>query len=69
MRQINAARETIKDKAWDEGAEYVRRNEIHFQVPCPKCGKPMRFSDADNGWEKESAALREAFKDWSHTNC
>jgi hypothetical protein len=73
MKQMNAARETIKEtireKAWEEGADSARRNESNFQVPCPKCGKPMRFSDSDANWNNVNQVLREAFKGWSHKNC
>jgi hypothetical protein len=69
MRQMNAARETIKEKAWEEGAAYARRNQSNFKVPCPRCGKPMRFSDSDANWDKVNQILTEAFGSWAHPKC
>ncbi len=69
MQQLNKARASIRSAAINEGAEYVRTHEVHFEIPCPKCGKPMKFSSSDQNWEKSRAALHDAFKDWSHVTC
>jgi len=66
MTELNKARESIRRKAWEEGVEYVRRNEDNFRVPCPRCGKPMRFSSSDEEWEKKQKILNQAFSNWSH---
>ncbi|GAI10861.1 unnamed protein product, partial [marine sediment metagenome] len=38
-----------------------------FNAPCEICGKPMTF-DIDNE-QKTEKIIREAFKNWHHTNC
>jgi hypothetical protein len=77
MQQINKARKTIEDQAYqkgynvgyEKGAEYVRVNEDNFHVPCPICGKPMHFSSRDQDWEGEKKILHGAFSGWHHTTC
>jgi hypothetical protein len=69
MKQINITRQTIRAKAFKEGAEHVRRFEDNFRSPCSKCGKPMYFSSRQTNWDKMNAILHDAFKDWHHTSC
>ena len=69
METLNKSRESIRKKAWEEGAEHVRENEDNFMVPCNKCGKPMTFSSTDSEWEKEEKILHTAFATWSHVKC
>lgn len=70
MTELNKARETIRKKAWEEGAEWVRRNEDNFRIPCSICGKPMYFSSRDENWERKvKLILYQAFKNWRHTSC
>jgi len=70
MTELNKARETIRKKAREEGAEWVRRNEDNFRIPCSICGKPMYFSSRDENWERKvKPILYQAFKNWRHTSC
>jgi len=70
MRELNKARETIRSNAWEAGAEWVRRNEDNFRVPCSICGEPMYFSSNDSNWEsKVKPTLYQAFKNWYHVRC
>ena len=69
MKELNKARDTIRDNAWGSGAEHVRKEEDNFRVPCSVCGKPMYFSTLDSIWDQEKAALYETFKKWHHTTC
>jgi len=69
MRQVNAARKSIRANAVKWGQQNVRMWEDNFHVPCSICGKPMHFSSRDRDWEKEKALLYEAFKSWRHTTC
>ena len=69
LKQLNAARATIRREGFIEGVTEVRRIEDNFHAPCSKCGKPMSFSSRGPNWEKSSTVLHEAFKDWSHVNC
>jgi hypothetical protein len=69
MTEVNKARATIKKKAWQEGADYVRKNEDNFHVPCSICVKPMPFSSRDGKWAEERKTLYEAYKTWYHTSC
>ena len=69
MREVNRARESIRESAWNAGAEYVRESEDNFHVPCSICGKPMHFSSRDQNWEEEKRVLHDAFRNWHHTSC
>ncbi|MFH0897851.1 MAG: hypothetical protein V1850_07410 [Candidatus Bathyarchaeota archaeon] len=70
MGELNKARSTVEERAFNKALELVRTVDDNFHVPCGKCGKPMQFSDRDKIWESEiKPALYEAFKDWSHANC
>jgi len=37
--------------------------------PCSICGKPMIFTHRDVDWDVERKVLREAFRNWFHTDC
>ena len=70
MEQMNRARLSIYNNAFEEGAKWVRANEDNFRAPCSICGKPMRFSSKDSNWENQKKPdLYEAFKSWYHTDC
>jgi hypothetical protein len=42
-----------------------------FTVPCPKCGKPMLFSNRfKEDWERNvRPVLAKAFSGWAHVKC
>lgn len=64
MTELNKARNTIRDDAWNDGANWVRQNENNFHTPCSTCGKLTSLSNRDNNWEsKIKQVLYEAFKD------
>ena len=69
MSQLNTGRETIRNKAFDEGMKYVREWEDNFRVQCSICDKPMYFSSRNKNWEEVKTVLYEAFKNWHHTSC
>ena len=69
LQQTNKARATIRNAGYIEGSEYVRTHEVHFEVPCPKCSKPMKFSNTDSNWEEIKKTLYDAFKIFSHKTC
>jgi hypothetical protein len=52
----------------------VKNNELaieqRFNIPCPKCGKPMHFSSKCPNWStKIYPKLKEAFDKMRHTIC
>ena len=69
MKQINKARKTIEDQAYQRGADYVRNSEDNFHTPCSVCGKPIHFSNSLSNWEDVRKPLHEAFSKWYHGNC
>lgn len=69
MRELNVARKTIEDQAFQSGMNRVRVDEDNFHVPCSVCGKPMHISSRDNNWQEEKRVLYEAFRGWRHTTC
>ena len=77
MQQINKARKTIEDQAYQggynvgyqKGVDFVRNNEDNFRVSCPVCGKPMLFSNRLSNWEDVRKSLHEVFSKWIHGNC
>jgi hypothetical protein len=70
MKELNKARETITNNAWKSGAQWVRRHQDNFRVPCSICREPLYFSSSDSNWESEiKPTLYDAFKNWYHVRC
>ncbi len=57
-----------QDKVWEEA--YEEGYDIgfgRFEIPCKICGKPMKFDfEAE---QKTERIVKEAFKDWGHSDC
>ncbi len=69
LKQLNVARESIREESFDEGYDVGYSEGDHFHVPCSVCGKPMSFSDLDSNWKREKECLYAAFSNWHHANC
>jgi len=74
MKELNKARDTIIfnawERAWNSGAEWVRRNEDNFRIPCKICGKLIYISSSASNWESMiKPMLYAAFKNLYHISC
>ena len=74
MKELNKARDTITnnawERAWNSGADWVRRNEDNFRIPCGICGKTMHISSSESNWESMiKPMLHAAFKNLCHKSC
>ena len=69
LTELNKAMKGMKEKWYGEGYDDGAKNETHFSVPCPRCGKDMNFTNFDSNWLTAKTILETAFKDWSHVNC
>jgi hypothetical protein len=56
-------------KGFDDGQKWVRENEHVWHVPCSACSQPMTFSSKDANFADQYEVLKEAFKNWKHTDC
>jgi len=66
MTRLNKAREEIQRQARIE----ARKMGQNFEVPCKRCGKPVKFSAEDKNWDsKVKPLLNQAFSGWVHVNC
>jgi len=66
MTRLNKTRAEIERQARIE----IRKKGQNFEVPCNRCGKPMKFSAEDKNWDsKVKPILYEAFSIWQHVNC
>jgi hypothetical protein len=73
LSELNKARKTIREQGYVQGYADGHRTAMmsaHFTVPCPSCGKPMRFAQTQPDWnDTVQPMLNRAFIDRIHVKC